>query len=565
MIISEISIKGFKSYGNNIQTLKLNTEKGELILLTGSNGNGKSSFIESFEYVLYGKVKSAKKKKWATLSTLPNRINNELLNNIKFISNNNEIEITRGINPNILKLVENGIDNDKAGKSNIEVKIEKYVDMDIETFKSFISMSINDFKNFISLSNEEKQLLLDKLFNLEIINILNGILKEINKTNKSQIIKFNSEISVLEDSIDSIKVSIQKSIEKEKQNIQSEIDTIKSDMESKKSDYLSLKTKVDKIKEKDSELKTELEKEKEQYILLSTEIKSSQKDLDLYDSGKCFTCGTDFNNDHFKNLKDILLEKKESLLKLKLEIETNINSIKEKQKKLNEISNKINKSFDDITYLLKSYKSQIEKLSLKKDNDSKNLSSNENTSEFENTIVELQDKMNVSSDKKTKCLEKENYYKELSKIFGEDGVKKSIIASIIKPINHFIKENIKKMNLPFEVQLDETFTAKIKQLGNDIEHDSLSTGENKLININILISYLMMIKTKKYINILFLDEVFSSIDLENIEKIILLLKHFAEEFKVNIFVVHHAILNKELFDRIIKIDKNVFTTINEIK
>jgi hypothetical protein len=28
-------------------------------------------------------------------------------------------------------------------------------------------MSINDFKNFISLTNEEKQLLLDKLFNLK--------------------------------------------------------------------------------------------------------------------------------------------------------------------------------------------------------------------------------------------------------------------------------------------------------------------------------------------------------------------------------------------------------------
>jgi DNA repair exonuclease SbcCD ATPase subunit len=563
MIISEISIKGFKSYGNNTQTLKLNTEKGELILLTGSNGNGKSSFIESFEYVLYGKVKSAKKKKWATLSTLPNRINNELLNNIKFISNNNEIEITRGINPSILKLIENGIDNDKAGKSNIESKIEKYVDMDIETFKSFISMSINDFKNFISLSNEEKQLLLDKLFNLEVINILNSILKDINKDNKSKIIKFNSEISVLEDSINSIKNSIQKSIEKEKLNIQSEIDTIKSDMESKKDEYITLKSKVDKIKEKDIELRSEMDKEKEQYIILSGEIKSAQKDLDLYDSGKCFTCGTDFNNEYFKSLKDILLEKKESLLKLKIEIETNISAIKEKQNKLQDISSKINKAFDDITYLLKSYKLQIDKLSQKKDSESD--IKNSNTSEFENTIIELKGKIDISAEEKTKCTEKENYYKELSKIFGEDGVKKSIIASIIKPINHFIKENIKKMNLPFEVQLDETFTAKIKQLGSDIEHDSLSTGENKLININILISYLMMIKTKKFINILFLDEVFSSIDLENIEKIIILLKHFSEEFKVNIFVVHHAILNQELFDRIIQIDKNIFTTINELK
>lgn len=42
MLISEIGIRGFRSFGNNEQIVKLNTEKGELILLVGNNGNGKS-------------------------------------------------------------------------------------------------------------------------------------------------------------------------------------------------------------------------------------------------------------------------------------------------------------------------------------------------------------------------------------------------------------------------------------------------------------------------------------------------------------------------------------------
>ncbi len=216
MLINEISIRGFKSYGNNEQILKLNTEKGELIFTVGRNGSGKSSLLESVEYCLYGKVKSGKSKKWSKLSTLPNRINNEILNKIKFISNNTKVEIKRGISPNVLELWENDVLNEKAGKSNIDEKIEKYIDMDIETFKSFISMSINDFKNFISLPNEEKQLLLDKLFNLEVINILNGILKNIVKNNKNKVISFDSEIKALEDSINSIKRSIDKAIEREK-------------------------------------------------------------------------------------------------------------------------------------------------------------------------------------------------------------------------------------------------------------------------------------------------------------------------------------------------------------
>jgi ABC-type Mn2+/Zn2+ transport system ATPase subunit len=43
-----------------------------------------------------------------------------------------------------------------------------------------------------------------------------------------------------------------------------------------------------------------------------------------------------------------------------------------------------------------------------------------------------------------------------------------------------------------------------------------------------------------------------------------LLKSFSEECKINIFVVHHSIMNQQYFDRIIKIDKNVFSTIEEV-
>lgn len=60
------------------------------------------------------------------------------------------------------------------------------------------------------------------------------------------------------------------------------------------------------------------------------------------------------------------------------------------------------------------------------------------------------------------------------------------------------------------------------------------------------------------------DEVFSSIDLEGIESILFLLKNFAISYNINIFVVHHAVMNREYFDRIIHINKNVFSEIKEI-
>lgn len=562
MIIEEISIKGFKSFGNTEQTLKLNTEKGELILLCGQNGSGKSSLLESTDYILYGKVKSGKAKKWTKLSLLPNRINGELLNKIKFKSGGNQIEIHRGISPNVLRLIENGLEVDRAGKSNIDERIEKHIGIDLETFKSFISLSINDFKNFISLSTEEKQLLLDKLFNLEVINILGGILKDLNKENKLQLSKIDTEINTLNDSIESIKSSIRKAIEREKENYQIQIDELKSEMELKKVDYQTLKEKVEKVRIKEGELKIDIEKERDHWINIQNDIKSLQKDIDLYDSGKCPTCKTDFDNDHFHNLREELVRKKESVEAIKVEVEENMRLLKERSAKLQKISEETNASFNDITYLLRNYKNKIDELMSKKQKETG--SGSQNVVEFENTIKELEQRKEISLTKQSDSKDKELFYKELSKILSEDGVKKSIIAGIIKPINHFLGENIRKMGLPFQVNLDETFNAEIKHLGNVVEQDSLSTGENKRINICLMIAYLKMIRTKKHINILFLDEVFSSIDIEGIESILGLLKDFANNYRINIFVVHHAVMNQELFDRIIRINKDVFTTMEEV-
>jgi DNA repair exonuclease SbcCD ATPase subunit len=562
MLISEIGIRGFKSFGNNEQTVKLNTEKGELILLVGNNGNGKSSFLSSFEYTLYGKVRGGRQKKWSTLSTLPNRINGELLNRISFKSGGVDVEIKRGISPSKLELWENGMLNERAGKSNIDDAIEKYVGMDIETFKSFISMSINDFKNFISLSNEEKQLLLDKLFNLEVINILNGILKDLNKSNKTRIASLDSEIKTLEDSIGSIQKSIERTVQKEKLNIQADIDELMEQMTAKKDDYKALKEKVDKIKEKEEQLITEIDAEKKQYITVQNDIKNVQREIDLYDSGKCPTCGTDFDSDHFNSLREALVEKKTKFEDVKSTIEANIQTIKDRQTKLKGIAGTTTTTFNDMSYFLKNCKSKIEELTRKKDQESKVVSPN--IEEFEKSISELEDKKSLSKDNVAVSKDKELFYKELNRIFGEDGVKKSIIAGIIKPLNHFIGENISKMGIPFGVKLDETFTAEIRQFGSLIESDSLSTGENKRVNIAILIAYLKLIRTKRHINILFLDEVFSSIDIEGIDSILTLLKSFANEYNINIFVVHHAILNQEMFDRILKINKEVFSSIEEV-
>lgn len=559
MIISEIGIRNFKSFGNNEQVLKLNTEKGELILLMGKNGSGKSSLIESLDYCIFNKCRG-KKRKWVTLSTLPNRTNGELLNRVKFVSNGTEVEVHRGQNPSKLKLIENGIENDRAGKSNINDKIQKYIGLDIETFKSFISMSINDFKNFINLSNEEKKLLLDKLFNLETINILNEILKSLVRDNKKQLDLIDREINTLNESINSIQSSIDKSKEKEQENLESEIEEIKSEMLSKKEEYEDLKVKLEKINKKDKEITDLMESEKNEFIILKQEIKSVDKDIKLYENNQCPMCESDLTTDTHQGIKDSYIQKKEKLLEVQEEFKSKLKDLREKKEKLDSIKSKTDSLYTELRINLRSLKKDLDKLVEKNDNKEES----DKIIEFMNTLNEMKSKKEKSEEISSEYKDKQEYHKELSKIFSDSGVKKTIIKNIIDPINHFISENLSYMQMPFEVELDDTFSASIQLLGEDVEHESLSTGETKKINIAIMIAYLKLIRTKRNINILFLDEVFASVDVEGIYSILELLKKFANEYNINIFLVHHSILNAEYFDRIIRINKDIFSNIEEL-
>lgn len=556
MKIKEIVIRGFKSFGHNKQVLELDPDKGQLWLISGENGAGKSSLISSVEWTIFGKTRG-RTRKWSSQKSLPNRINGELLNSIKFISDSGiDVELTRGLNPNILELKENDIPY--INKDNIDSRIDKLVGMDIETFKSFISMSINDFKNFTSLSTEEKNMLLDKLFNLEIIKLMADVLKEIGKNNKTTINIIDSEIKSIDKSISSIKKSIDKSITKSLENNSNEIENCKKFIKDNKDNYLQLKDKISKISNKFEEINNLIISENKNLSKLESEISNTQYKIDLYDSGKCPTCETDFNNQLFLDLKSILIEKKNELNLFKITIEDNLKDYKSKKIKLDQISLNTNKTFNDLNTLMISNKNKITELSKKNEDDIINVS--EFNKMVDDMLVEKTEKNNNLSTHTYK----EKTYKELWKILGENGVRKSIINGIIKPINDFISNNIKLMNIPFEVSLDRDFNTKIKSLGNEIEHDSLSTGENKKINICILMAYLELIRGKKYINVLFLDEVFSSMDLNSIEDILYLLKYFSNKNNINIFVVHHAVMNEKIFDRILKIEKNIFTTIQEI-
>ena len=105
---------------------------------------------------------------------------------------------------------------------------------------------------------------------------------------------------------------------------------------------------------------------------------------------------------------------------------------------------------------------------------------------------------------------------------------------------------------------------------NEIHVESLSMGEAKKINISLALSYLKLILKFRKLNILFLDEVFSSMQPENVELALDILKNFTKEFNLNIIIIDPKVyftdtsLGTNKFDRIIRINKEMsFSNITE--
>ena len=559
MILKNIDIQNFKSFGNNINTFTFNLKKGELILVTAPNGSGKSSIQESIDFALFGKVKG-KSKKTIKLSSLPNRYNNNLMVKLNFESFGSDISVTRKINPSKLEVTENSIPIKTAGKSNVQAKLDEFVDFDLDSWKSFISMSINDFKNFMTLSPEEKRLLLDRLFNLEMINNVTKVLKEKKKLNKHQIDLFNTEIRSYESSLKEFKDSISKLKEASKNNVEAEKEEIRNNILSKKDDFKKLSDKLKKCEVKEAEIRKDITSKQESFSKIKFQIEDTQKKINLYNQGKCPTCGSDLTTETFNSHKNELSESLEKLNLLKTDIKEEGVELNDKLKKVTQITKDSNQLFSELKIYLTNLKTRLSELN---DEDEIDDSECSTITSLNESIQRIEDRKTESSDTLLDVKESESTLDQLLKVFSNDGIKKSIISKIVVPINHFIQENLDQMGIEFTVQLDDQFSAKLYLLGQEIDVETLSTGETKKVNIAIMLAYLKLIRMKRHINLLFLDEVFSSIDVDGIYSILKMLRKFANDYNINIFLVHHAMLESSYFDRVIRIEKTITSNIIE--
>jgi len=566
MIINSLEFKNIKSYGNKIQRIDFGTDGG-LILLTGTNGAGKSTIQDSIDLVLFNQVRGKQTSK-IPLKYFPNRLNKELHVGINFHNTNNDlIEIERKIQPNSFVMKKNSEPFTERFKLMSEDEKEKVIGFNYNTFKSFISLSMNDFLNFIKLSPEDKRNLLNRLFNLDEIDTYFSINKELINQNKKEIERLTIEITTIDKTLKDYK-----SIIKDKMGDANKLSKqeIKNLMLSKKEEYIF---KRDELKETDNKISDFHIKfqEHRNYITASemenvkrrTELNDVIDKIKLYESGKCPYCLSDLSDSTHKNMLEKLKIRKEDLKELVLKNDSIVNHYKSENISISKQQKILQETKDIISVEFTNMKAELLMLKDKYDN---------YNDDQDDIIYELKEKGSTLIKEKKLKLERitelrgENITLEnLKNILSEKGVRKELIASLVPPINDSLSSLLEEINYPYTVELDNNFDALIYDRGESVYPEIISNGESRILNVCIAVSYIEMVRKMNEINILFMDEVFQSIHKDNINLILNLLKIFSKKNKLNLILVHHGLeeVDSKMFDRIISIEKDLFSDIKE--
>jgi DNA repair exonuclease SbcCD ATPase subunit len=544
MKIKRVLWRNITSYGNRVQTIDFENNPG-FYMLMGENATGKSSFLSCITFGLYGKVNNKK------LKDIANRKNKNGWVRIEMESKGRQIIIERGVAPTTLEVTVDGKRYDESGKKNVQEYLEEELyGMPYYVFDNLISLNINDFKSFINMSPSDKRAIIDRMFSLDVINQMRELLKADSSEAKSILTAVTSEIEWLESSISKNNLRLEETerrLNEQKSSTINDLAERAKELEESVKSSNEEKSKIDSVKDTIQRKKSSME---ESIRSSKYEIKSLEDRIKFFEKKTCPTCEREMEESFSELRKSELSAHISSLRSSMQSILPDYEKILEKWEQVQTLERTFYKKEAEIKANLASVKREMSELERKQNNSEDTKAIREMIKESETSLVEKQKE-------RGKAESMVNFNKVADQLLGEKGIKQLAIQSILPMFNRYIKDLCIEMNVDYDIRFDEEFNAVLTHLGEEISPASLSTGETKKVDIIVLLSLIKLVKMKfPMLNVLFLDEVFSSVDMNNVYHMIKSLGKITRELKLNTVVVNHSTLPHEEFDYILRTSKN---------
>lgn len=560
------------SFGSKETTF--NFENG-FNLISGINGSGKSSLLDSLSFCLFGVP--YRKINIEELINRKNKKNLKVTCNFK-INDKDEYQITRGLKPNILKIYKNDqqIELLSSKKLNQE-EIDKILGINHQLFKQIISLAVNYNKPFLSLSSAEKRDIIEQIFNIKIFGKMLKAHKIINSEIKVKYKTQNSNLGILKENLKSLRNRVLQ-LQQAKDNFE----------ENKNNDLKIIQNRIDKEKEKEklltnkhNNLKSQLENIKKPIELnnLKTLRDNNNKEITekeyqntqclkniniINTNSKCPLCNHNITLEHKKEelerINKIINDNNKSLKeikKIKEKIEKNINKINETNKQIDQLNSEIKNIKNQIDMINNNLENlKKDKINIQKRKIDFNL---ENiTKEFEEKILEYKKAFKETESLKNRL----NNNKTVTSILSETGIKSFIFKKLTPILNSKVNRYITTFRLPIEINFNEFMEETIRNIDSlqkNISYYSYSEGEKKRIDIAIWLSFIDITKLicNWKSNLLIFDELLDGqVDDNGLEKIINCLKHIIQLENMCSYVISHRLNESTGFDNKFEIKKN---------
>lgn len=544
MKFESIEFKNVFAYGEEVQRIDYSSD-GKLILLKGQSGAGKSAILSLPILVLYGKLTKV------TKSAIANRVNKHGWVRGTIIKGQHKYVIEREFSPNSLKIWKDDEEVDLFGTSAGEDYIEKeIIEIPITTFTNMITISMKKFKSFLSLSPTERKGVVDEIFDVRIINMVFDQLKKDAKEIGASINGDNSTLFSLTSTLNNANNELLKIQQNNATpEAQAQIEENKKKIEELNQQLLQYNDAVQKVSQKQQENNTEIANKSREVTENDMHIRTIREKINLYNQSKCPTCSSVFSGPEFDNLKKQLNDVYEQKVEKKKVLESELNELREKSQKIVEAGQKVQNGM---------YQIRLNVNSLLNDNNliEQKVKMSAEYQAVQNIINQTNEQMNgvkKSIEEKTSKL---LYLQKLQAVYSIDGVTKMIINNYLPLLNDEIAENLLLLGFPYTLKFDNSFRPVLKDVNFEISVETLSDGEQTRIDLVVLLSLYKLLKRKySSINLLTIDEVVSSLDVENSAKVMQFLKVFAEENNINVFIVSHTNLDLDEFDEVVEVEK----------
>jgi DNA repair exonuclease SbcCD ATPase subunit len=537
---SKVRYKNLLSTGSTFTEVQL--DRSPTTLVTGKNGNGKSTMIEAIVVGLFNQSFRNINK-----PALVNSINKkDCVVEIEFTKGKNHYKVVRGIKPNKFEIYKDDeLLNQDANSRNYQAYLEDHIlGMNYKAFTQIVILGAASYTPFMSLPASSRREIIEALLDIDVFTGMNQLVSKKIKANKSAIQNNDSSLEVTKE-----KAKVQKNY----------IDNLLEDQKSRK-DKLNAQLKeaqdeLDELNRQSQTLETSLETTTGVMASLATkrdsydngtnirrdliaDIKSKQRMVDgAKDTDTCPSCGQKVDNSsklaHIEEIKNEIkvLEKKVALADERLKelepfidqyakYEAELATIKADIKVCNGQKNIYNRQIEDIN------------TQLKEDLDSKINDAKAVLKDYVTRGTELlREKTELGDDKR---------YLEICQILlKDDGIKSKIVKQYLGTINSLINGYLEKLDLFVSFELDETFNEVIRSRHrDDFTYESFSEGEKKRISLAIMFAFrdLAKMRNRMYANLLFADELLDqALDLQGKQDLLEFLGNVAE----NIFVISH--------------------------